>query len=63
MMTLEQCRARFAPLVQRPVSMRRALWLAPDALEWSSQYPGVLDAGPRAFDDLRDLRDVAPEPE
>jgi len=62
-MTLEQCRTRFAPIVQRPVPMRRVAWLAPDALEWSSQFPGVLDAGARAFEDLRDLRDAAREPE
>jgi hypothetical protein len=48
-MTLTEFRERIAPLVQWPVTMRRANWLDADTLEWSVQYPGLLDAGERAY--------------
>jgi hypothetical protein len=54
MMTLQQFRERFAPLVQWPIVVRRATWLEAETLEWSLQYPGVLDASPRAFDSIRE---------
>jgi hypothetical protein len=53
MMTLKTFRERIAPLVQWPVTLRLAPWLDADVLEWSTQYPGVLDAGPRAFEHVR----------
>jgi hypothetical protein len=52
-MNLKQFRAWFAPLLQWPVTMRRVSWLESDALEWSQQYPGVLDAGEQAFASIR----------
>jgi hypothetical protein len=59
-MTLEHYRERVAPVVQRPVALRRAAWLDPHLLAWSLQDPGVLDAGACAF---KLLRDEHPEPE
>jgi hypothetical protein len=56
MMTLQQYRERFEPLVQSPVPMRRATWLDADALQWSFQDPGVLDVGERAFELIRHER-------
>lgn len=52
-MTVKQFGELVAPFVQWPVTMRRAAWLEADALVWSVQYPGVLDAGARAFEQLR----------
>lgn len=52
-MTLKQFREWFAPFLQWPVTLRRVTWLDKDRVEWSQQYPGVLDAGPRAFERLR----------
>ena len=48
-MTVQQYALWIAPVVQGPVSVRRVEWLEADDLEWSAQYPGVLDAGARAF--------------
>jgi hypothetical protein len=53
MMTVQQFRERFAPLVQWPVVMRQATWLDAEAVEWSLQYPGMLDAGTRAYEQIR----------
>lgn len=58
MMTLTQFRELVAPLVQWPLTLRLAPWLGADRLEWSLQYPGVLDAGPLAF---RDVQRAQPE--
>jgi len=52
-LTLKQFRERVAPIMQWPVTMRRATWLDDETIEWSMQYPGVLDAGARAYDAVR----------